>query len=60
MWVGRFFPCGGKNKTNAYVLKDVSSFLSNITGPSKSTQNWGLKPPEEELVKNEMISYNEG
>jgi hypothetical protein len=57
MWVGRFFPCGGKNKTNAHVLKDVLSFLSNSTGPSKSTQQWGLK---EEPVNDEIISYNEG
>jgi hypothetical protein len=51
---------GEKNKTNAHVLKDVLSFLSNRIGPSKSTQQWGLKPPEEELVKVEIISYNEG
>jgi hypothetical protein len=51
---------GEQIKTNARVLKDVSSFLSNSTGPSNSTQQWGLKPPEEELVKVEVISYNEG
>ena len=60
MSVDGFFSRGGTNKTNARVLKDVSSFLSNSTGPSKSTQQWGLKPPKEELVKDEIISYNEG
>jgi len=60
MWIGGFCPCGGKIKTNARVLKDVSSFLSNNTGPSKRTQQWGLKPSEEELVKVKIISYNEG
>jgi hypothetical protein len=60
MWVGRFFPCGRKKKTNAHVLKDVTSFLSNNTRPSNSTQQWGLKPLEEELVKDEVINYNEG
>jgi hypothetical protein len=60
MWVGGFCPLGGTNKTNARVLKDISSFLSNSTGPSNITQQWGLKPPEEELVKYEIISYNEG
>ena len=59
MWVGGFCLRGGKKKTNACVLKYVSSFLSNKTGPSKSNQQWGLKPPEEELVKDEKISYNE-
>jgi hypothetical protein len=59
MWVGGFFPHGRTKKTNDRVLKDVSSFLSNRTRPSKSTQQWGLKPPEEELVKDEIISYNE-
>jgi hypothetical protein len=51
---------GEQVKTNARVLKYVSSFLSNSIGPSKSTQQWVLKPPEEELVKVEIISYNEG
>jgi hypothetical protein len=60
MWVGGFFPHGGTNKTNAHFLKDLSSFLSNNAGPSKSTQQWGLKPPKEELVKDEIISYNGG
>jgi hypothetical protein len=60
MWVGGFCPCGRTKKTNACVLKRCMSFLSNSTGPSKSTQQWGLKPPEEELVKDETISYNEG
>jgi hypothetical protein len=60
MWVGGFCLHGGKNKTNARVLKDMSSFLSNNTGPSKGTQQWGLNPLEEELVKDEIISYNDG
>jgi hypothetical protein len=60
MWIGGFCPCGGTKKTNACVLKDVTSFLSNSTGPSNSTQQWGLKPLEEKLVKDEAISYNEG
>jgi hypothetical protein len=60
MWVGGFCLRGRTKKTNARVLKDVTSFLSNNTGPSNSTQQWGLKPPEEELVKDEVISYNEG
>jgi hypothetical protein len=61
MWVRGFFPRGGiKNKANARVLEDVTSFLSNSTGPSNSTQQWGLKSPEETLVKDEIIGYNEG
>ena len=60
MWVGGIFLRGRTKKTSAHVLKDVMSFLSNSTGPSNSTQQWGLKPPEEELVKDEVIGYNEG
>jgi hypothetical protein len=60
MWVGGFFPRGRTKKTNAHVLKYVTSFLSNNIGSSNSTQQWGLKPLEEELVKDEVISYNEG
>jgi hypothetical protein len=60
MWVGVFFLHGGTKETNACVLKDVMTFLSNSTGPSNSTRQWGLKPPEEELVKDEVINYNEG
>jgi hypothetical protein len=60
MWIGGFCLHGRTKKTNARVLKDVMSFLSNSTGPSNSTRQWGLKPPEEELVKDEVISYNEG
>ena len=60
MWLGGFCPWGRKNEKNSYVLKDVSSFLSNNIGPSKITQQWGMKPPKEELVKVEVISYNEG
>jgi hypothetical protein len=51
---------GNQNKTNAHVLEDVMSFLSNSTGPSNSTQQWGLKSSEEKLVKDEIIGYNEG
>ena len=51
---------GIKNKENARVLEDVTSFLSNSTGPSNSTQQWGLKSLEEKLVKDEIIGYNEG
>ena len=47
-------------KENARVLKDVTSFLSNSTRPSNSTQQWGLKSLEEKIVKDEVISYNEG
>jgi hypothetical protein len=61
MWVRGFCPRGGiKKKANARVLEDVTSFLSNSTGPSNSTQQWGLKSPEEKLVKDETIGYNEG
>jgi hypothetical protein len=61
MWVSGFCLRGGiKKKANAHVLEDVTSFLSNSTGPSNSTQQWGLKSPEEKLVKDEIIGYNEG
>ena len=60
MWVGGFCPRGRTKKTNARVLKDATSFLSNSTGPSNSTQQWGLKSLEEKLVKDEIISYSEG
>jgi hypothetical protein len=60
MWIGEFCLRGRTKKTNARVLKDVTSFFSNSTGPSNSTRQWGLKPPEEKLVKDETISYNEG
>ena len=60
MCVGGFCLCGRTKKTNDHVLKDITSFLSDNTGPSNSTQQWGLKPPEEELVKDEVIGYNEG
>jgi hypothetical protein len=61
MWVRGFCPCGGnQKKANARVLEDVTSFLSNSTGPSNSTQQWGLKSLEEKLVKDEIIGYNEG
>ena len=60
MWISGFFPRGESKKINAHVLKYVTSFLSNSTGPSNSTQQWGLKSPEEKLVKDEIISYNEG
>jgi hypothetical protein len=55
-----FFHVGEQVKTNDCVVKYVSSFLSNITEPSKITQQWGVKPSEEELVKVEIISYNKG
>jgi hypothetical protein len=51
---------GNQKKANARVLEDVTSFLSNSTGPSNSTQQWGLKSLEEKLVKDEIIGYNEG
>jgi hypothetical protein len=47
-------------KANARVLKDVTSFLSKSTGPSNSTQKWGLKSLEETLVKDEITGYKEG
>jgi ribosomal protein S6 len=49
-----------KRKQNARVLEDVTSFLSNSTGSSNSSQQWGLKSLEETLVKNEITGYNEG
>jgi ribosomal protein S6 len=49
-----------KKKANARVLEDVTSFLSNSTGTSNSSQQWGLKSLEETLVKNEITGYNEG
>jgi hypothetical protein len=61
MWVSGFCLHGGiKKKENSHVLEDVTSFLSNSTGPSNSTQQWGLKSPKEKLVKDEIIGYNEG
>jgi hypothetical protein len=60
MWISGFCLRGESKKTNARVLEDVTSFLSNSTGPSNSTQQWGLKSPEEKLVKDEIIGYNEG
>jgi hypothetical protein len=62
MWVREFFVRVGesKKKANARVLKDVTSFLSNSTGSSNSSQQWGLKSPEETLVKIEITGYNEG
>ena len=51
---------GNQKKENARVLEDVTFFLSNSTGPSNGTQQWGLKSPEEKLVKDETIGYNEG
>ena len=60
MWVSGFCPRGRKKKANARVLEDVTSFLSNSTGSSNSSQQWGLKSPEEILVKNEITGYNEG
>ena len=51
---------GKQKKANSRVLEYVTSFLSNSTGPSNSTQQWGLKSPEEKLVKDEIIGYNEG
>jgi hypothetical protein len=50
---------GNQKKSNARVLEDVTSFLSNSTGPSNSSQQWGLKSPEETLVKDEVTGYNE-
>ena len=51
----------GEQRKQMLVLgKDITLFLSNSTGPSNSTQQWGLKPPEEKLVKDEAIRYNEG
>jgi hypothetical protein len=60
MWVRGFCPWGNQKKENTRVLEDVTSFLSNSTGPSNSTQQWGLKSLEEKLVKDETIGYNEG
>jgi hypothetical protein len=62
MWVREFLSAWGnqKKKANARVLEDVTSFLSNSTGSSNSSQQWGLKSPEETLVKIEITGYNEG
>jgi hypothetical protein len=61
IWVSGFCPHGeSKKKTNARVLEDIMSCLSNNTGPSNSIQQWGLKSLEKKLVKGEIISYNEG
>ena len=61
IWVRGFCSHGGiKNKSNARALEDVTSFLSKSTGPSNSSQQWGLKSPEETLVKDEITGYNEG
>jgi hypothetical protein len=57
MWISGFFLHGESKKTNDCVLKDVTFFLSNSIGPSNSTQQWGLKSPEEKLVKDEIIDY---
>jgi hypothetical protein len=57
-WV--LYAWGNQKKANARVLEDITSFLSNSTGPSNSTQQWGLKSLEEKLVKDEIIGYNEG
>jgi hypothetical protein len=61
MWVRGFLSTWEEQKkANARVLEDVTSFLSNSTGSSNSSQQWGLKSPEEILVKNEITGYNEG
>jgi hypothetical protein len=60
MWISGFCSHGESKKTNDHVLNDVAFFLSNSTGPSNSTQQWGLMSSEEKLVKDEIISYNEG
>jgi hypothetical protein len=62
MWVRGVFSAwgGSKRKENVRALKDITSFLSNSTGSSNSSQQWGLKSPEETLVKNEITGYNEG
>jgi hypothetical protein len=61
IWVRGFVRVGeSKQKANARVLEDVTSFLSSSTGSSNSSQQWGLKSPEETLVKNEITGYNEG
>jgi hypothetical protein len=60
MWISGFGPRGeSTKKTNALVLEDVTSFLSNSIGPSNSTQQWGLKSLEEKVMKDEKIGYNE-
>ena len=51
---------GNQKKANARVIEDVTSSLSNSTGPSNHSQQWGLKSPEKKLVKDEIIGYNEG
>jgi len=50
----------GGIKEISHFLKDLSSFLSKSTGICKSTQQWGMNPLEEELVKVRTIIYNEG
>jgi hypothetical protein len=62
IWVRGFLSAWGNQKQKAIsrVLEDVTSFLSNSTGSSNSSQQWGLMSPEEILVKNEITGYNEG
>jgi hypothetical protein len=61
IWVSGFCLRGeSKKKKNAHVLEDVTSYISNSTRRSNSTQQWGLKSLEEKLVKDEIIGYNEG
>ena len=62
MYVGKWVLSvwGNQKKENDRVLEDVTSFLSNSTGPSNSTQQWGMKSLEEKLVKDEIIGYHEG
>jgi hypothetical protein len=38
MCISGFCPRGESKKTNAHVLTDITSFLSNSTVPSNSTQ----------------------
>jgi hypothetical protein len=60
-WSEGFVHVGeSQQKANVRVLEDVTSFLSNSTESSNSSQQWGLKSLEEILVKNEITGYNEG
>ena len=46
-----------------HMLMSYNTYIPSSqfsTGPSNNTQQWGLKPPKEELVKVELITYNEG
>jgi hypothetical protein len=60
MWVRGICPRGNQNERKFSCPKRHNVLPLKSTGPSNSTQQWGLKSPEETLVKDEVIGYNEG